>query len=45
MNPRFFPTVMMALDIATSAVWYANGDIRKAVYWVAAAILTATVTY
>lgn len=45
MNPKIFPTIMIALDVAAAFVWLANGDWRKFIYWMAAAILTATVTY
>ena len=40
-----FPTVLIALD-ALSAVMYAvKADWRMTVYWLAAATLTACVTY
>jgi len=45
MNPRIFPTVLIVLDVAAAIVYAAHGDWRKAVYWLAAAILTVTVTY
>lgn len=44
-NPRFFPTILIALDVAAAVVWYTHGDYRKVVYWAAAAVLTVTVTY
>ena len=40
-----FPTVLIALDVAASAVYAAHGDWRRLIYWIAAAVLTATVTY
>jgi hypothetical protein len=44
-NPRTFPTVLIVLDLAACLVYAAGGDWRKAVYWLAAAVLTITVTY
>ena len=47
MDPRIFPTVLIVLDLAASAVYLlsGDGDIRRCIYWLAAAVLTATVTY
>lgn len=45
MNPKFFPTILIILDICAAIVYVSSGDYRKAVYWLAAAILTITVTY
>jgi hypothetical protein len=44
-NPKFLPTVMIVLDLAASAVYFAAGDIRRGVYWAAAAVLTTSMTY
>lgn len=45
-DPRFFPTVLIALDLCAALRYAAEpGGWRKAVYWLAAAILTATVTW
>ena len=46
-SPRLFPTLLIVLNVA-AAVVYAVGPVpewRKAVYWMAAAILTFTVTW
>ena len=40
-----FPTVLIALDIGAAIVYAVGGDLKLAVYWFAAATLTATVTY
>ena len=40
-----FPTVLIALDIGAAIVCAVDGDLKRAVYWFAAATLTATVTY
>ena len=45
MNPKLFPTVLIVLDLAACIVYAVGGDWRKAVYWLAAAVLTITVTY
>jgi hypothetical protein len=46
-SPKFFPTVMIVLDVA-AAVGYAvgsEGDCRKVIYWLSAAVLTTVVTW
>lgn len=45
MNPKFFPTILIVLDIAAAVVCGTHGDLRRSIYWGAAAVLTATVTY
>ena len=40
-----FPTVLIALDVGAAIVYALVGDLKRAVYWFAAATLTATVTY
>ena len=40
-----FPTVLIVIDVAAAAVYVAGGDVRRFIYWMAAATLTATVTY
>ena len=42
---RIFPCVLIALDVASGIVYLGNGDLRRFVYWIAAATLTATVTF
>ena len=43
---KIFPTIMIVLQIAAALVYlFASGDIRKCVYWLAAAVLTTAVTY
>ena len=42
---RIFPCVLMALDLCAGAVYACRGDWRRTVYWAAAAVLTATVTF
>ena len=40
-----FPTVLIALDVAASVPYAAKCNWRMAAYWIAAATLTACVTY
>nr|BDD45333.1 hypothetical protein 10 [Elusimicrobiota bacterium] len=42
---KVFPTILIVLDIAASIVYLVAGDIRRCVYWLAAATLTVCVTY
>lgn len=42
---QLFPTVMIVLDVLASAVYWSQGNTRMCVYWIAAAVLTASVTY
>lgn len=45
MLKRMFPVVLIALDIMSGAVYLFHGDVRRFIYWTAAATLTATVTF
>lgn len=40
-----FPTVLIILDLAASAVYVLDSNVRMAVYWLAAAVLTVVVTF
>ena len=42
---QIFPTILIALDVAAALTYAAGGDWRRAIYWLAAAVLTTTVTY
>lgn len=43
---QMFPALLIMLDIGAAAVYWHNGvGWRKVVYWIAAAVLTATVTF
>ena len=44
-SERLFPTLLMVLDICAAAGYVHCGDWRKVIYWLAAATLTAVVTY
>lgn len=40
-----FPVVLIILDLGAAISYGVNGDIRKVIYWLAAAILNAAVTF
>ena len=42
---QILPTILMAIDLGAGAVYLMAGDWRKAIYWAAAATLTAVVTF
>lgn len=44
MITKLFPYTLIVLDLAASTVYFYNGDLRRGVYWFAAAVLTASVT-
>jgi len=44
-NPRFFPTVLIALDVAAGMRYAYADDWGRAVYWIAAAQITYAATY
>lgn len=40
-----FPATLMALDIMAAIVYLCSGDVKKCIYWIAAAVLSFTVTF
>lgn len=42
---KIFPSLLIVLDIAAAVVAFQCGDVRRSIYWTAAAILTASVTF
>lgn len=42
---QVLPTVLICINIANVVVYFFAGDIRRAIYWAAAAVLTASVTF
>ena len=40
-----FPVALIVLDVGAGIVYVFDGDVRRCVYWLAAAILTAAVTF
>jgi DNA transposition AAA+ family ATPase len=45
MTNKIFPTILIILDICAAAGYIPDGDWRKIIYWLAAAILTFAVTW
>lgn len=45
MMEKIFPTVLIVLDLCAAVVYACDGDSRRMIYWIAAATLTACVTY
>lgn len=42
---KIFPTLLILLDICAAAMYVPCGDVRKIIYWMAAAALTTVVTW
>lgn len=42
---KIFPLLLIILDIGAAVVYGYTGDIRKTIYWIAAAVLSITVTF
>ena len=40
-----FPVLLIILDIGAAVIYAACGDMKKAIYWIAAAVLNITVTF
>lgn len=40
-----FPTILIALDLGAAILYGTGGDWKKTVYWIAAAVLNAAVTF
>ena len=45
MRTAIFPILLIALDLGASVVYAVALDWRRALYWIAAAVLTACVTF
>lgn len=42
---KILPIVLMIIDFCAAAVYAFDGDWRKVIYWGAAGVLTASVTF
>ena len=42
---HIFPILLILLDFGAAVVYGMAGDIRKVIYWLAAAVLNITVTF
>lgn len=45
MNKYIFPIILISIDIGAAVVYGIDGDLRKTIYWIAAAVLNAAVTF
>lgn len=44
-NPKILPTALIVIDLLAAVVYWSHGDARRVIYWIAAAVLTASVTW
>jgi len=42
---QIFPSILIVLDVVAAIFYMYDSNIRMAIYWLSAAILTTTVTY
>ena len=42
---QWFPAALIVLDVGAAVVYAMEPDIRRAIYWLAAAVLTTVVTF
>lgn len=42
---KVFPTVLMVLDFLAAVPYAFKGDVKMAVYWISAGVLTLAVTW
>ncbi len=44
-SPKAFPTLLIIINLCAAGVCFLNGDLRRGIYWCAAATLNATITF
>lgn len=44
-SAQLLPSIMIALSVGSAIVCACGGDVRRATYWTAAAVLNAAVTF
>ena len=42
---KLFPTILIGLMTISGVLYFYEGDWRKGIYWIAAGVLNAAVTY
>ena len=42
---KIFPLILIILDFGAGIVYVCGGDIKKCIYWIAAAVLNICVTF
>ena len=45
MSKYIFPSILILLDVGAAVMFAVSGDLKKAVYWIAAAVLNVCVTF
>lgn len=45
MSMYIFPAILIALDVGAAVMCFIGKDYKRAVYWLAAAVLNVTVTF
>lgn len=40
-----FPAILIVLDLAAALIYGLDGNVRRCIYWIAAAVLTTVVTF
>lgn len=45
MNPKALPVLLIVIYLAQSAISWSAGDWRRGMYWMAAAVITVSVTW
>lgn len=45
MNEKIFPTILIILDVLAALPYIAQHNLSMSVYWLAAAVLTLSVTW
>jgi len=44
-SPKFFPTVLITINVMAAVVCFLHDDHKRAIYWLAAATLNWSITY
>jgi len=45
LTPKALPVAMIILSLLAALAYFVTGDFRRTTYWLAAAVLTSTVTF
>jgi hypothetical protein len=45
MNPKLLPTILMIIDFGAAMPYFFSGDWKRGIYWIAAGVLTWSVTW
>lgn len=42
---KIFPVALIAMSVSAAVIYFIQGDIKKGIYWTAAAVLNVCVTF